>query len=548
MNASDRPCDVLVLGSGAAGLAFALDLPASLAVTVLSKGRLDQGATNRAQGGIAAVLGPDDSFAAHVRDTLEAGAGLCDERVVHFAVERGPEAICWLIGLGIELTWEKGAEGQRPHLTREGGHSFRRVAHAEDATGRAVQACLENEAAKRPNIRLIENRLAIDLIVRAGDNGKPRCVGAYALNEDTGRVETLGARAVMMATGGASGVYWHCTNPTAGAGDGIAMAWRVGCRVANMEFTQFHPTSLYQRDGEPFLISEAVRGEGGVLRIPDGDRFMDRFDARAELAPRDIVARAIDHEMKRLGIACVHLDISHKPAAFVREHFPMLHRRCLEAGVDMTARPIPVVPAAHYTCGGIVADLAARTDLAGLYAAGECAATGLHGANRLASNSLLECIVFARAAAADAANALPALPLPSPLPPWDESQVRDSDEEVVLSHNRDEVRRFMWDYVGIVRTTKRLQRALNRVELLKREVEEYYARFRVTPALIELRNMVMTAELIVRSALAQKESRGLHYILDYPRPDDTRSPADTILTPPPRHIIGTGNTLSESAG
>jgi L-aspartate oxidase len=625
MNATDHLCDILVLGSGAAGLAFALDLPASLAVTVLSKGRLDQGATNRAQGGIAAVLGEDDSIEAHVRDTLEAGAGLCDERVVRFAVERGPEAVRWLIGLGIELTWETGAAGKRPHLTREGGHSRRRVAHAEDATGRAVQACLENEAARRPNVRLIENRLAIDLIARLDDAGRPRCVGAYALNGDTGRVETLRARAVMMATGGASGVYRHCTNPAAGAGDGIAMAWRAGCRVANMEFTQFHPTSLFLRDGEPLLISEAVRGEGGVLRrpggagrqdnkpgaefaagssgfgacapggagrqdnkpgaefaagssgfgacapggagrqdnkpgaefaagssgfgacAPGGERFMDRFDARAELAPRDIVARAIDHEMKRLGIAYVHLDISHRPAEFVREHFPMLYRRCLEVGIDMTAGPIPVVPAAHYTCGGIVADLAARTDLAGLYAAGECAATGLHGANRLASNSLLECIVFARAAAADVAGALPALPPPA-LPPWDESQVRDSDEEVVLSHNRDEIRRFMWDYVGIVRTGKRLKRALSRVELLKREVEEYYARFRVTPALIELRNMVMTAELIVRSALARKESRGLHYILDYPRPDASRPPADTILAPPPRHIIATGSTLSESTG
>lgn len=550
MNIPDHLCDVLVLGSGAAGLAFALDLPASVAVTVLSKGRLDQGATNRAQGGIAAVLGEDDSVEAHVRDTLEAGAGLCDERVVRFAVERGPEAVRWLIGLGIELTWEAGLPGtRRPHLTREGGHSHRRVAHAEDTTGRAVQACLENEAARRPNVRLIENRLAIDLIMRPGDDGRPRCVGAYALNEDTGRVETLRARAVMMATGGASGVYRHRTNPAAGAGDGIAMAWRSGCRVANMEFTQFHPTSLYLRDGEPLLISEAVRGEGGVLRLPSGERFMDRFDARAELAPRDIVARAIDHEMKRLGIAYVHLDISHRPAEFVRERFPMLYRRCLEVGIDMTAGPVPVVPAAHYTCGGIVADLAARTDLAGLYAAGECAATGLHGANRLASNSLLECIVFARAAAADAAGALPALPPPPAVPPWDESQVRDSDEEVVLSHNRDEIRRFMWDYIGIVRTGKRLERALSRVELLKREVEEYYARFRVTPALIELRDMVVTAELIVRSALVRKESRGLHHILDYPRPDDSRPPADTILVPhPPRHIIGSGSTLSESTG
>jgi L-aspartate oxidase len=527
----DHTCDVLVLGSGAAGLAFALDLPASLAVTVLSKGRLDQGATNRAQGGIAAVLGPDDSIEAHVRDTLAAGAGLCHERAVRFAVERGPETIRWLIGLGIELTWEPDRSGKSPHLTREGGHSFRRVVHAEDATGRAVQACLENEAARRPNLRLVENLLAIDVILRDGGDGKPRCVGAYALDEDGGKVETFGARAVMMATGGASGVYRHCTNPAAGVGDGIAMAWRAGCRVANMEFTQFHPTSLYVREAEPFLISEAVRGEGGLLRLPNGERFMDRFDPRAELAPRDIVARAIDHEMKRLGLAHVLLDISHRPADFVRGHFPMLYRRCREAGFDMTAGPIPVVPAAHYTCGGIVTDLAARTDVGALYAAGECAFTGLHGANRLASNSLLECIVFARAAAADVARALPALAPPPVLPPWDESQVRDSDEEVVLSHNRDEIRRFMWDYVGIVRTEKRLKRALSRIELLAREIEEYYARFRVTPALIELRDMAVAAELIVRSALARKESRGLHHILDYPRPDESRPPADTVLTP-----------------
>ncbi|MBM3732299.1 MAG: L-aspartate oxidase [Acidimicrobiia bacterium] len=538
MNPSGHVCDVLVLGSGAAGLAFALDLPRTLAVTVLSKGRLNQGATNRAQGGIAAVLSPDDSIEAHVRDTLAAGAGLCREAAVRFAVERGPETIRWLMSLGIELTWEKreagekGEEGKTPHLTREGGHSFRRVVHAEDATGRAVQACLENEAVRRPNLRLIENRLAIDLI--RGADGKPRCVGAYALDTASGRIETFAARAVMMATGGASGVYRHCTNPAAGGGDGLAMAWRAGCRVANMEFTQFHPTSLYVRDAEPLLISEAVRGEGGVLRLPNGERFMDRFDPRAELAPRDIVARAIDHEMKRLGLAYVHLDISHRPVYFVCGHFPMLYRRCLEAGFDMTRGPIPVVPAAHYTCGGIVTDLAARTDLAALYAAGECAFTGLHGANRLASNSLLECIVFARAAAEDAARALPAYEPPRALAPWDESQVRDSDEEVVVSHNRDEIRQFMWDYVGIVRTEKRLQRALSRIELLKREIEEYYARFRVTPALIELRDMAVTSELIIRSALARKESRGLHHILDYPRPDDAHPPADTILTPPAR--------------
>lgn len=536
MPAPEHICDALVIGSGAAGFGFALDLPAGFDVIVLSKGRLDQGATNRAQGGIAAVLGEDDSFEAHVRDTLDAGAGLCDERVVRFAVERGPEAIRWLSSFGADFTREtESSDHGRLHLTREGGHGHRRVVHVDDATGRAIQSCLENEAARRVNLRLMENKLAVDLIVQPDRDGRPRCAGAYVLDRDTGRIETFRARLVMLATGGASGVYRHGTNPTTPVGDGIAMAWRAGCRVANMEFTQFHPTSFYRPDGEALLISEAVRGEGGVLRLPGGEAFMARFDPRGDLAPRDIVARAIDHEMKRLGIPCVYLDISHRPPEFVRRHFPTLYRRCLDRGVDMTAAPVPVVPAAHYTCGGIVVDLDARTDLSGLYAAGECACTGLHGANRLASNSLLECVVFARAAAASAARTVAVAP--APVPSWDESRVRVSDEEVILSHDWDEIRRLMWDYVGIVRRESRLEKARSRIELLKREIENYYARFRVTPRLIELRALVTVADLIIRSALARTESRGLHYLPEHPRPDDSRPPRDTVLVPPLREKV-----------
>ncbi|MBM3565506.1 MAG: L-aspartate oxidase [Alphaproteobacteria bacterium] len=541
MTPPEHVCDALVIGSGAAGFGFALDLPETFRTVVLSKGRLDQGATNRAQGGIAAVLGPDDSFDAHVRDTLDAGAGLCVEPVVRFAVERGPEAIRWLESLGVRFTRDRESRDGRPHLTREGGHSRRRVVHADDATGRAVQSCLEAEASRRPNIHLLENRAAIDLIVRDDGKGVPRCAGAYVLDLATGRVETFRARLVMLATGGASGVYLHCTNPANPVGDGIAMAWRAGCRVADMEFTQFHPTSFYRPGAETLLISEAVRGEGGVLRLPGGacrqdkqpgETFMARFDPRGDLAPRDIVARAIDHEMKRLGIPCVHLDISHRPPDFVREHFPTLHALCLERGVDMTAAPIPVVPAAHYTCGGIVVDLDARTDLAGLYAAGECACTGLHGANRLASNSLLECVVFARAAATHAAGAAPEMP--DSLPPWDESRVRRPEEEVTLAHDWDEIRRLMWNYVGIVRTVERLRKAQARIALLKAEVENFYVRFRVTPRLVELRDMATVADLIIRSALERKESRGLHCVLDYPKTDDARPPRDTVLSPKPR--------------
>jgi L-aspartate oxidase len=531
---SDLSYDILVLGSGAAGLGLALEAPKDARIAVLSKGRLDQGATNWAQGGVAAVLGDDDSFASHIEDTLIAGAGLCDPETVRFVVERGPDVIRWLVDLGIELSWAEGAGDKRwpPDLTLEGGHSRRRIVHAHDATGQAIQACLESALSKRRNVDVFEGHIAVDLIIRPDPaTGRPRCVGAYVLELGTGRVRTFRCRALMLAAGGASRVYLYSSNPAGASGDGIAMAWRAGCRVANMEFMQFHPTCLYHPQAGSFLISEAVRGEGGLLKRPDGTRFMDDFDARGELAPRDVVARAIDHEMKRLGIESVFLDISHKPADFIRHHFPTLHARCLEFGIDMTRDPIPVVPAAHYTCGGVMVDLRARTDVLGLYAAGECTYTGLHGANRLASNSILECLVFARAAAADLAASLASSPDAPRLPDWDESWVKDSDEEVVVAHNWDEIRRFMWDYVGIVRTDKRLARAKRRIDMLLTEINDYYSKFRISSDLVELRNLAVVADLIIRSAQARRESRGLHFTLDCPGLDKINPPAPTVLEP-----------------
>jgi len=538
----DLDFDILVLGSGAAGLGFALEAPSDALIAILSKGSLDQGATNWAQGGVAAVLSEEDSIDSHIADTRNAGAGLCDPEAVQFVIERGADVIRWLVSLGIELSWAAGAEESHwpPDLTLEGGHSHRRIVHAQDATGRAVQACLENTLAQRSNVEVFEGSIAVDLIVRPDPaTGKPRCVGAYVLDIESGHIRTFRSRAVMLAAGGASRVYLYSSNPTGASGDGIAMAWRAGCRVANMEFTQFHPTCLFHPDAGSFLISEAVRGEGGLLRLPDGSRFMDQFDERGELAPRDIVARAIDFEMKRLGVDNVFLDISHKPATFITEHFPTLYKRCLDFGIDMCKDPVPVVPAAHYTCGGIMVDLRARTDLAGLYAAGECTFTGLHGANRLASNSILECLVFARAAARDVGEALATMPAPPELPAWDESWVRDSDEEVVVSHNWEEVRRFMWDYVGIVRTNKRLARAKHRIDLLLNEIQEYYANFRVTSDLVELRNLVLVADLIIRSAMMRKESRGLHYTLDHPQSDTAAPLRNTVLVPDDRTDDGT---------
>ena len=532
---SDTPHrhDVLILGSGAAGLSLALRLREDLSVAVISKRELREGSTLYAQGGISAVLDATDSVASHVQDTLKAGAGLCDPRVVRHVVERGPDNIRWLLDQGVEFTRdETGGTAGGYHLTREGGHTHRRVVHAADATGRAVATTLEDRVRARANVTLFEQHIAVDLITskhRPGAKDR-RCLGAYILDRSTGRVEVFLARFVVLATGGANKVYLYTSNPDVSTGDGIAMAWRAGCRVANMEFMQFHPTCLYHPEARTFLITEAMRGEGARLLLPDGERFMPRFDPRAELAPRDIVARAIDHEMKRLGSACVYLDISHRPADFVIEHFPTIHARCLELGIDITKDPIPVVPAAHYTCGGIMVDARARTDLPGLYASGETAYTGLHGANRMASNSLLECLVYSEAAAAEIERLSDSVPHPPEVQPWDESRVTEPDEEVVVTHNWDELRRFMWDYVGIVRTNKRLRRAKRRADLLQQEVIEYYSRFRVGNDLLELRNLLEVADLIIQSALRRRESRGLHYTLDFPDKDASQR-APTILIP-----------------
>jgi len=533
--------DVAIVGSGLAGLSVALHLAETRKVVVISKRALHDGASNWAQGGIAAVLDSHDSQDEHVSDTLAAGAGLCDETATRFIVSRGREAIDWLIAQGVPFTRDDSAE-LGFHLTREGGHSQRRIIHAADATGHAVQVTLEEKVRQHPNITLLEHHIAIDLITsdKLGmHNGATHCFGLYVQDVNSHTVITIAADQTVLATGGAGKVYLYTTNPDTATGDGIAMAWRAGCRVANMEFIQFHPTCLYHPYAKSFLVTEAVRGEGGVLKLPAsagaaaGQRFMPSHDERAELAPRDIVARAIDFEMKKRGLDYVDLDISHKPPEFLKEHFPTIYARCLELGIDITRQAIPIVPATHYTCGGIITDLHGRTDIHGLYAVGETAYTGLHGANRLASNSLLECVVLGRAAAMDI-ESQPTTKSPA-LPAWDESRVTDADEEVVITQNWDELRRAMWNFVGIVRTTKRLERAQHRITLLKEEINEYYANFRITRDLLELRNLVEVASLIVSSAMARRESRGLHYSLDFPETLPKAVP--TVLAPEPKAPI-----------
>lgn len=521
--------DVLIVGSGAAGLTAALNLAERHKVAVIAKGGLGEGATSWAQGGIAAVLEEGDSFEAHINDTLIAGAGLNDIKVVEHVVECAPRAIRHLIDLGVPFA----TEGEALHLTREGGHSHRRIVHVADATGFAVQRALETAALNHPNITLVPDMVAIDLVTGRHSthfSTSGAVHGLYAYNRKKKRVETLTARATILASGGAGRAYLYSTAPRGATGDGIAMAWRAGCRVSNMEMMQFHPTCLYNLEVKNFLITEAVRGEGGQLKLPtSGERFMLRFDERAELASRDIVARAIDHEIKRLGLDYVHLDISHRDPEFVKGHFPNIYEKLLGLDIDITAAPIPVVPAQHYTCGGVVIDLDGCTDAPGLYAAGEVTQSGLHGANRLASNSLLECLVFGEAAARHIATNWGSLPEIPEIKAWDESRVTDSDEEVVIAQTWGEIRRFMWNYVGIVRTTKRLERAKHRIDMLRREVTDYYGHFRVTPDLIELRNLVEVADLIIRSALARRESRGLHFTLDYPTL--LAEAKDTILVP-----------------
>ncbi|MCX6356521.1 MAG: L-aspartate oxidase [Candidatus Aureabacteria bacterium] len=501
-------------------------------VTVITKRARDESCTRYAQGGIAAVLGDEDSFEAHAADTIAAGDGLCDESVVREVVREGPRAIEELVGYGVRFSRDG---HDRFELGREGGHSARRVAHASDITGLEIEQALLARVAAEPRIRVLDQHIAVDLVTtRKLDPKNPspnRCLGAYILDRGSGAIFPVAARVTVLATGGAGKVYLYTSNPDVATGDGVAMAYRAGAEIANMEFIQFHPTCLYHPKAKSFLISEAVRGEGATLRLPNGDAFMRKYHKDAELAPRDIVARAIDHEIKVSGAPCMLLDIRHRGREFIAARFPNIYEKCLEFGYDMAREPLPVVPAAHYTCGGVRAGLDGRTSIDCLLAIGETACTGLHGANRLASNSLLEAIVAADRAASriGALFAAHGAPAAASIPAWVTGHARDSDESVVVSHNWDEMRRFMWDYVGIVRTDKRLQRALNRVENLQREIQQYYWDFIVTADLVELRNIATVAELIIRSALARKESRGLHYNLDYPQRDDTCCIHDTVL-------------------
>ena len=524
--------DILIIGSGAAGLSLALKLADQSSVAILSKNALIEGATLYAQGGVSAALDKHDSIESHVQDTLITGVGLCNPEIVRFVVERAQESIDWLVNMGVDFTRSnESAKTTSPfHLHKEGGHSHRRVIHAADATGKAIETTLESRVRKHKNIELFEHHVAVDLITTHKlSKNRQRCIGAYVLDSREKKVKVFRARNVVLATGGAGKVYLYTSNPDSCTGDGIAMASRIGCRIANMEFIQFHPTCLYHPMAKSFLISEALRGEGAKLLLKNGNEFMHRYDKRQELAPRDIVAKAIDHEMKRLGHDCVYLDISNKSVEFIEQHFPNIYKHCLNLGINISAEPIPVVPAAHYTCGGVLINKNGQTDIPGLYAIGEVSYSGLHGANRMASNSLLECFVFAHSAYKHIQQNLSKSDMPEKIPEWDESRVTNSDEEVVVSHNWDEIRRFMWDYVGIVRTTKRLHRAHHRIKLLQSEITEYYGNFRITKDLIELRNLALVAELIIKSALRRKESRGLHYTTDFPVTNNIDTPKDTII-------------------
>jgi len=538
--------DILIIGSGAAGLTLALRCADFARIKVISKGSLKEGATFYAQGGIAAVLDDQDSVDAHVADTLVAGVGLCHEDMVRFVISNSTDCVRWLVDQGVPFTTKQKAQAREDiqfsksvphtddltslHLTKEGGHSHRRIIHATDATGKAVFKTLKQKALEHPNIELLEHHIAVDLLTRKklGLPGQA-CIGAYIMDSKTNRIQLVRSRFVVLATGGASKAYLYTTNPDGASGDGIAMAWRAGCRVANMEFNQFHPTCLFHPHAKSFLITEALRGEGAWLELPDGSRFMEKFDERLELAPRDIVARAIDHEMKRLGCDCVYLNITHKPADFILSHFPTIHKKCLKFGIDICKDRIPVVPAAHYTCGGVIVNQYGETDIPNLFAIGETSFTGLHGANRMASNSLLECFVLAFSASQQIERKFASTEIPQLGQPWDESRVYQSEDDVLISHNWHELRRFMWDFVGIVRTDRHLQRAQRRVRVLEQEVEDYYRHYKINSDLLELRNLVLVAQLIIDSALQRKESRGLHYTLDYT--DRAEIAVDTILVP-----------------
>ena len=533
--------DILIIGSGAAGLTLALRSADFAKVTVLSKSDLREGATFYAQGGIAAVLDEVDSIESHVEDTLNAGVGLCNSSVVEYMVSRGAEVVKWLVDQGVPFTTKKSKQENKKtitnkpleldslHLTQEGGHTHRRIIHATDATGKAVFETLRNRAVAHKNITLIEECTAVDLVTQEKPNNRRKCVGLYVLNQTTSRVEVIRAKFIALATGGASKTYLYTSNPDGASGDGIAMAWRAGCRVGNMEFNQFHPTCLFHPHAKSFLISEALRGEGATLELSDGTRFMSKFDERAELAPRDIVARAIDHEMKRLGCDCVYLNISHREPSFITQHFPNIYKRCLEFGIDITEHRIPVVPAAHYTCGGVMINERGETDIQNLYAIGETSCSGLHGANRMASNSLLECFVVAFGAASSISDRINKVDLPENLPAWDESYATSIDDEILVSHNWDEIRRLMWNFVGIVRSSKRLKMAERRVGVLREEIRDYYRRNKVTNDNLELRNIALVAELIINCALHRRESRGLHYTIDYL--ESSKEAKDTVLRP-----------------